>query len=218
MKITVGTPSIRPEGLKVIQKGLAKQTFQDFEWCVELGIPEKGHDLNAAYNRILKRAKGELFVSLQDYILITPLYLQKFWDAYQENPSSFITAPVGKVDSLDYGGKPVWDWRAYKNDVNADIRPCDWNTWEIDSAAAPLSALKLIGGFDEALDGHWSADNVNVGCRAKLAGYSFKCLFINPALAYDHDAHMSHPFRTEIDSTNTKRMAMFEGGMTLPPL
>lgn len=217
MKISVLTPSIRPLGLEIVRNGLLKQTFTEFEWLVEIGLGK--HDLNSAYNRMLRRAKGELVVSLQDHILIRPDFLQRWWNAHQENPNAFMTAPVGKVDDLHYSSKPVWDWRAYRNDETKNIRPCEWNCWEIDNGAAPLTALKAIGGFDEALDGHWSADNVNVGKRAQLAGYDFKCLFDNPVLAYDHDAHVSHPFRASFDGTfNTKRMALFEGGMILPPL
>jgi hypothetical protein len=216
MKISVLTPSIRPLGLEIVRTSLLKQNFSDFEWLTEIGLGK--HDLNSAYNRMLRRARGELVISLQDYILVRPNFLTKWWDAYKKHPKAFITAPVGKVDNLNYSGEIKWDWRAYRNDENANIRPCEWNTWEIDNGAAPLAALKEIGGFDEALDGHWSADNVNVGKRAQLAGYEFLCLFNNPALAYNHDKFIEHPFRTDIDSTNTKRMAMFEGGMRLPPL
>lgn len=219
MKITVVTPSIRPAGLEIVRNGLLKQTFpaRSFEWLVEIGLGK--HDLNTAYNRMLKRAKGELIVSLQDYMLIRPDYLEKWFKAYEENPNTFMTAPVGKVDNLQYSGTPVWDWRAYRNDEAKNIRPCDWNCWEIDNGVAPLEALKAIGGFDESLDGKWSGDNVNVGKRAQLAGYKFKCLFDNPVLAYDHDAFIPHPYRDTFDGTlNTKRMVMFEGGMTLPRL
>lgn len=217
MKISVLTPSIRPLGLDIVRTGLLKQTFKSFEWLTEIGL--ESHDLNAAYNRMLRRAQGELVVSLQDYCLIRPDYLQRWWDAFEQNPNSFMTAPVGKVDDLNYSSKPIWDWRAYRNDESKNIRPCEWDCWEIDNGAAPLEALKDIGGFDEALDGHWSCDNVNVGCRAQLAGYDFKCLFDNPVLAYDHDAHIAHPFRNSFDGTfNTKRMVMFRGGMKLPLL
>lgn len=212
MKISVITCSIRPEGLKIVQESLANQTFPayEFEWLVELGIPQQGHDLNAAYNRALKRAKGELIISLQDYIKAPPTYLQKFWDAYQKDKNVFYTAPVGKVDNLEYTGPIKWDWRAY-----ADAKP-DWRCWEIDSACAPLVALKKIGGFDEELDGHWSSDNVSVGFRASLAGYTFGNLFENPVLAYDHDAHMPHPFRDRFDPEfNAKRMKLFAEGLTI---
>lgn len=217
IRITVVTPTIRVRGLEIVQQSLKEQTFKNFEWLVEINCTGK-HDLNNAYNRMLKRAKGELVVSLQDYIKVAPNYLQKMWDCYKENPDTFITCPVGKVDNLEYRIPAKWDWRAYRND-DKNIRDCEWNCWEIDSGAAPLKALKEIGGFDETLDGHWSADNVNVGCRAHLAGYKFKCLFDNPALAYDHDAFIPHPFREGFDgSFNTKRMTMFRGGMTLKPL
>lgn len=218
MKISVLTPTIRPFGLEMIRQSLMQQTFTDFEWLVEVGLDK--HDLNAAYNRMLRRAKGELVVSLQDCIKVGPDYLQKWWDIYHVYPNTFMTAPVGKVkDWRDQDEKPVWDWRAARMNDTDLIRDCNWDCWEIDNGAAPLKALKAIGGFDEALDGHWSCDNVNVGKRALLAGYTFKCLFDNPGIAWDHDAHLKHPFRSGFDATlNNKRMAMFEGGMTLPPL
>lgn len=214
-KISILTPTIRCAGLEVVRIGLLNQTFKDFEWLTEINSTGK-HDLNKAYNRMLMRAKGELIVSLQDYIKILPNYLEKFWQAYQENQDTFITSPVGKVDNVNYSGDIRWDWRAYRNDETKNIRECEWRCWEIDSGCAPKQALFAIGGFDEALDGHWSSDNVNVGCRADLAGYKFKCLFDNPALAYDHDAHIKHPFRDSFNETfNTKRMAMFRGGMKI---
>lgn len=218
MKISVLTPSIRPAGLEITRQCLLQQTFKDFEWLTDINWTGK-HDLSASYNRMLRRAKGELVVSLQDYIKVLPNYLEKWWQCYQENPDTFLTAPVGKVDNLNFTGKAVWDWRSYRNDETKNIRENSWDCWEIDSGAAPLKALVEIGGFDEATDNHWSCDNVNVGCRAELAGYKFKCLFDNPALAYDHDAFIHHPFRKDFDgSVNTKRMAMFRGGMKLEPL
>ena len=213
MKISVITPTIRPAGLEITQKSLRLQTFKDFEWLVELNCTGI-HDLNKAYNRALRRAKGELVVSLQDYLYVGPEYLQKAWDAYQEYPDTFFTFPVGKVDNLNYLPPAQWDWRAHQHTPGMTS-----DCWEIDSAAAPLEALKEIGGFDEALDGTWSSDNVNVGCRAEIAGYKFKNIWDNPAIAYDHDAHIPHPFRETFSGTlNTKRMAMFKGGMKLPPL
>lgn len=206
-KISVITVSIRPKGLEITQKGLALQSFQDFEWLQEISIPEKGHDLNAAYNRALRRAKGTLVVSLQDYIKITPQYLEKFWKAYEKDPKSLFTAPVGKVDNLEYTGSPKWDWRAFE-----DAKP-KWMHWEIDSGAAPLAILKEIGGFDEELDGKWSCDNLSVGWRAHLAGYTFKNIFDNPSIAYDHDAFIEHPFRKDFNPQfNHYRMRQVEMG------
>ena len=191
MKISVITPSIRPEGLVVVQNALAKQSLQDFEWLVEIGIPQKGHDLNAAYNRMLKRAKGELVVSLQDYIDIRSDGLEQFWEAYQKHPDTFYTAPVGRT--LDYQDVE-WDWRTHA------AAQANWHSWEIDWASAPLEALKKIGGFDEGCDGVWSMDNVNIGLRAEMAGYRFGHLPLNKAVAFDHNKTMKHPFDDKRDS------------------
>lgn len=207
MKISIITPSIRPKGLEITQKFLSEQTFTDFEWLVELSIPERGHDLNAAYNRAIKRAKGELIVSLQDWIKVTPMYLEKFWNAYKEYPKTFFTAPVGKTNDPEYKENARWDWRAY-----SDARPL-WNCWEIDSGACPKDALYEVGGFDEELDGKWSADNVSVAWRAYLKGYKFMNLFNNPSIAFDHDAFTEHPFRKDFDpSLNNQRMREVEMG------
>lgn len=220
MKISVVTPSIRPEGLKHLQKSLEKQTLKDFEWLVELGIPGRGHDLNAAFNRALKRAKGELVVFYEDYTICPPDALQKFWDTYQEHPNTFFTAPLGKKFNLDDQEEQIrWDWRAWKDDKKDKVIPCTWETWEIDWGAAPLKVLKEIGGFDEALDQYWSCDNVNTGYRAHLAGMKFLNIFNNPAIALDHDALMKHPFREHYNPEfNNERIALFTGGYRLDPL
>lgn len=213
MKISVISVSIRPKGLEITQSSLSEQSFQDFEWIQEISIPKKGHDLNAAYNRALRRAKGELMVSLQDYIKPNPKCLEMFWEAYQNDKKTFFTAPVGKTDKEDFSGSCRWDWRAYE-----DAKP-SWQHWEIDCGAAPMEALREIGGFDETLDGHWSTDNVNVGYRAHLAGYKFKHLFHNPSVAYDHDAFIPHPFRNAFDPDfSNMRLHQFTAGERLSPL
>lgn len=216
-RISVLTPTIRPEGLKVTQECLRDQTFTEFEWLVEVNYTGK-HDLNAAYNRMLRRAQGTLVVSLQDYIRVRPDFLERWWQAYEENRTSFMTAPVGKVNAFDAGDMPRWDWRAYRMNDKDTTRDNDFRCWEIDNGAAPLEVLKKIGGFDERLDEWWSSDNVSVGKRAHLAGYTFKCIFDNPGLAFDHDLHMPHPFRGHERPERVKLiLEEYESG-PLPPL
>ena len=210
MKISILTPTIRGnEALKPNAQSLASQTFdpQDFEWLIEESNGEK-HDLNAAFNRMLKRAKGELIVFMEDYTKATTNGLIKFWEAYQKEPNVFWTAPLGKTEDWEHIN---WDWRGY-----SDATDTNYSCWEIDWGAAPLKALKEIGGFDEELDKFWSGDNVNVGYRAYLAGYKFKNLFDNPAIALDHDKIMEHPFRKNFNPEfNTKRMDEFKSGLKI---
>lgn len=209
IKISVITPSIRPEGLKELQRCLKMQTFTDFEWLVEIGIGNK-HDLNEAFNRMIKRAKGELIVIYQDYIRIPPDGLEQFYKAYEANKDTFFTAPVGKVSDDQFNGEPRWDWRAYEQ------AHMTWNMWEIDWGACPREALVKIGGFDEELDKYWSSDNVNVGYRANMHGYKFACLINNKAIAYDHDKSIPHPFRANYKPEfNNQRLKEFDMGLKL---
>ncbi len=186
-KISVLTPTIRTNGLAKVHESLKNQTFQDFEWLVEAGFPHRGNDLNQAYNRLIKRAQGELIVSWQDFIYTDEFHLQKCWDAYQEHPDTFFTCPVGKLK--EDGVK--WDWR------NTD-HPMDWRMWEIDMGFVPKKLLYDVGGFDETLDRNtWSGDNVVVGFKAQQKGYKFGNLKTAPCYAVDHDALMPHPFRSK---------------------
>jgi GT2 family glycosyltransferase len=188
---------------------LKQQTFSDFEWLVEVGTGIE-HDLNRAFNKMVKRATGELLVFYQDYIRIPPDGLEQFWKAYLKDQNTFFTAPVGKVKMENYTDEPRWDWRAYK-DANMT-----WNMWEIDWGACPKDAIFKIGGFDEELDKHWSCDNVNVGYRANMHGFKFDFLPDNKALAYDHDATIPHPFRQKYNPNfNNERLREFDMGLKI---
>lgn len=204
IKISVVTPSIRPNGLERVRDSLLQQTFKNFEWLVEINWTGET-DFNEAMNRMIGRARGELIVSIQDYIAIRADGLQRFWDAYVEKPG-FYTAPVGKI--MTEGEVPRWDWRVHKNG------PIAWSEWEICYGAAPRKALIEIGGFDEILDSAWGFDNVNTAYRAHLAGYEFFCLHDNESVAIDHDAFMAHPLKHRRDPELHQRRLdyFFKGG------
>lgn len=188
--ISVCTPTIRPKGLAVIQKFLKEQTFTDFEWLTEIGLMSQGHTLNQSYNRMIRRAKGEIFVSVQDYTKIPPDFLEKIAKKYEESDKrTFFTIPLGKT--LDWE-KVDWDWRKHRTE-------CTWNDWEIDAGFCPMEALWKIGGFDEELDKRWSFDNQSVGYRAEQFGYKFGVFHGTEAVAFDHDKREKHPFRKDWD-------------------
>lgn len=188
MKISVLTPTIRPEeGLKRVAKSLRKQSFKNFEWLVEINITDKP-DFNQAMNKMLKRAKGELIVILQDYIEIPENGLENFWNAYQKNPRILYTSAVVKIKK---NKEKQYDWRFY--DMGIEYK--NFMEWEIDWACAPKKMFFEVGGFDEYLDQAWSFDNVNIGLRAVMYGYKIKVLPGNTAYAIDHDEIIKHPFR-----------------------
>ena len=124
-KISVLTPSVRPEGLKVTRETLLKQTFRDFEWLVEINASGEP-DLNHAYNRMIRRSKGELIVSLQDFIELPEDALEKCWAYYMQYPTRFVTFPVSQ-------GEPnKWDWRGVQSEHKAR-----YMDWEVDFGMAP---------------------------------------------------------------------------------
>jgi len=131
MQISVATPTFRPKGLEPTREALLKQTFKDFEWLVDVNWTGEV-DLNQSLNRLIRRAKGELIVFVQDYVELPPDALQSFWEAYQTKPT-FYTVPVSKYDEESQ----EWDWRAKKEGA------IDWRDWEIDCGSAPRSALVL---------------------------------------------------------------------------
>lgn len=171
-RISVITPTVRPEGLKIVEAALRKQTFTDFEWligakeaCPIVDTPfetrwiaddfEGGFwTLNRIYNRLFKEAKGELVVSLQDWIYIPSDGLQKFWDAYAEHPDALISGVGDQYQEWDGKRKPtvkIWaDPRKttkYGTFYECFYNDCEWN-W----AAIPKAIFNAVGGMDEKLD------------------------------------------------------------------
>lgn len=188
--ISIITPSIRPEGLEWTRNALLQQTYKDFEWLVDINYTGKP-DLNTADNRLIKRARGEYIVFLQDYIHIPRDGLAVFHEKLvQSDGRTVFTAPVGKI----FGDNDTrWDWRTEREE-------CAWNEWEIDWAAAPKDLIYEVGGFDESLDKHgWGFDNVNIGLRLDMADVKIECIPTNKAIAFNHDDVIFHPFRELIN-------------------
>lgn len=214
-KISVITPTIRPESLGIMRDCLKTQTFRDFEWLIDINVTGE-HDLNASFNKLIKRSKGELIVFYEDWAKIPPDALEKWWKAYQEHPDTLFTAPLGKVK--EWGDMPTWDWRAWTKDSKVeDFMPSSWNTCELDWAAVPKNILYEIGGFDERLDKWWSCDNLTLGKLAQLKGYKFLNYFANPAIVWDHDFHIKHPFRERFNPREVNEIMKTYGENTHLP-
>lgn len=208
--ISVLTPTIRgEEGLKRPKESLDKQDFKDFEWLCEIHRPNEPPDFNHAMNRLLRKAKGKLVVSLQDFIKIPTDGLRKFWEAYEKNKTTFFTAPVGQTED---DKKIEWDWRAYRSE-NENL---NFMEWEIDWASAPLDKIIEVGGFDEELDKYWGFDNVNIGLRIINAGYEIKNLPTNKAVAFKHNLFINHPYqKLRNPDFHNQRLRQIEMGLKI---
>lgn len=186
--ISVLTPSIRPQYLNITQECLERQTFKDFEWLVEIGLRNNGFTLPSDLNKMLRRAKGDRIVMLQDCIRIHDDALEMI----NELSNELWTFPVGQANE---GEIPEWDWRV--DNGGALLGP---HYWEADFACAPKQAFFDVGGYDEEFNKGWSWDNVEVARRMYRAGYTGFCDTTIRGVALRHDSLVEHPFRTARES------------------
>lgn len=192
--ISVITLTTRPEGLKIVQDCLQKQTFKDFEWIVSspqhveikgfkidqlLSDPPKNEKdvwtYNKALNKAIKQATGDSIVFYQDNIWIPSDALEKlvFWNETKGN--DWCITGIGDIYlQVDKWGKPlmkVWSDPRKKDYKEAyEVNPEDW---EMNFAFCPRKLLLEIGGADEKLDEYFGMDNISICERLDQLGYRF---------------------------------------------
>lgn len=191
MKISVLTPTIRKEGLEIVRQALAKQTLKDFEWLIgskfDPEIPEATWvkddfeggfwTLNRIYNKLFKQAKGELLVSLQDWIWIKPNGLEVFWDDYiATDGNSLITGVGDQYAQVNEFGKPIVKiWSDPRRTTKyGSFYEVNFNDIEYNWAALPKQLVFKAGGADEELDFlGLGAEIFSIGDRLNDSGYTF---------------------------------------------
>jgi hypothetical protein len=214
MKISVIIPTNRPGGLEHAKACLPGQDFPDFE--VLIGSPsdpsfgkwviddfEGGFwTLNRIYNRLLAEAKGELIVTLQDFIWIPPDGLARFWDIYGRT-GGLVSGVGDQYDQVGLDGshgKPCWAdprkefslWTSPipvgTDSVGKDARQIfhpslhEWN-W----AAMPKAAIMEAGGMDEEMDFlGFGCDNNGPTERMSEMGHPFYIDYGNEAICQHH--------------------------------
>jgi len=191
MKVTIVTPTIRKEGLAIVRQAISKQEFRDFEWLI--GSPfdpeieeatwvkddftEGFWTLNRIYNKLFRRAQGELIVSWQDWIWTKPDGLGKFWRNYETTDKKAIITGVGdQYERLNKWGKPevkVWS-DPRKTTKNGTFYECYPNDAEWNWCAIPLKAIQEAGGMDEKLDSlGYGGDQLQICQRMDELGWRF---------------------------------------------
>lgn len=229
------TVTNRPGSIDVTWATLARQTVSDFEWilCDELydwraaavaafvgddrlhhvAAPRvEGHlwNLNKSYNAALRHCRGELVVSLQDYISVPPDGLERFLGVYREYGPRVMVSGVGHAYApppiADPGAKISVFARPYRPGDESDSRAagvrtgtdarfdggrgivaCPPGYWELNWGAAPLDAFYEIGGFPEHHDREFvSCDNLSIAYGAAWRGYAFFLDRSNECHLFDH--------------------------------
>lgn len=225
-KITVYTPTLRNGFFNVMSSNLAAQTHKNFEWII-VDAQEKSrketadkyakmygldikyihqpktkrtYSLANANNLAIENATGELFVFLQDFVLITPTALEELLNVSRKHPGDFI-APVDiyfspkvkpNVDNSE-------DWFDGNLDVigkfmrknirlqNKGIRKSEVVTdFEQNFGAVPLSTLKALNGYWEFYDEALGWDDTEIIYRGQALGFNLWIDDTNQCICLDH--------------------------------
>jgi len=196
MKISIITPSVRLEFLDMIERCLARQTFSDFEWLVVSPFEYKDaiwvqdppmregdyYRLNGAWNKGLRKAEGELFVSIVDGLWFPPDTLEKLWYHYEKDNKSCVTT-IGHQYDQEVNGKPehmVWrDPRARLDQGSFyEVSPREM---ELCIASLPMEGVIEVGGFDEEYDKGCAVSEKELCYRLDSLGYKF---YIDQTIEY----------------------------------
>lgn len=235
--VSVVTVTGRPGSIDVTWGALRRQSVQDFEWvlCDELyedrraevaefvADPRLHHvpapavgdglwNLNRAYNEALRHCRGELVVSLQDYIWVDADGLERFWSAHVDHGRRFLVTgptatyalpaaihdPNGKVTIFEHCcTEPPTELLGVDESRFAfppGVTEATPFSWELNWAAAPLDAFYDVGGFAEEHDRlFYSCDNVTVAVMADHHGYGFLVDRDNVCRALDHGEAFPRP-------------------------
>lgn len=168
MKVSVLIPTNRLGGLELAARSLVHQTFTDFE--VLVGSPfDPGPGpwrwikddfqggfwtLCRIYNRLIDRARGELLVSLQDYIWVPPTGIERFVLACDKTHGG-VTGVSDQFTAIGLDGKPgPMHWRDVRRDyypgTELQAMPSAGHEWNW--SCTPKTTVLDVGGFDEEMD------------------------------------------------------------------
>lgn len=209
--LTILTPSVRPNGLGIVDLGLSRQSIEKFEWLIcmperfvedgkkQIGLNEPTFittpplkegmfwDLNSAYNRLIKRAKGDLIISIQDNTFFSPEALEKFAFYYDKDLCSIVSGMGDKYDRV-YPTLGKKEWSDPRWETTKSFREVAPALIEGNFCAVPRQAFFDVGGFDENLDFMgYGLDFYSVFDRIAIkGGYKFYIDDFNESFSLTH--------------------------------
>ena len=190
MKISVISPTVRPELLAIVEKSLKRQTFQDYEWIVVAPLsfhkaikkviepdqlleepPKRVGDyygLNKAWNTAFRAVNGKLIVNIVDGLELQVNTLEKLWRHYESNPKACISCIGHQYTDLDK--PPVWEDPRARTDLGS-FYEVEHSEMEFCVASFPTQAVYDVGGIDESYDVGAALGEKEMMMRMYEAGY-----------------------------------------------
>jgi len=126
-----------------------------------------------SYNAMLRKAKGDLIVTMQDYTFTPPDTLERFLFHYKDEPKTIVGAVGNKYADTDWKVK-TWQDPRERADQGTYYQSF-FNDVELNLSAFPKQSFYDVGGFDEYLDKYSSLCGYDVLDRLNLlGGWDFK--------------------------------------------
>ena len=204
VKISVLTPTIRKEGLKIVAECLDFQYFRDFEWLIgstfDSGLKQAKWvkddfqggfwTFNRISSKLCKEAKGEIIVFWQDFIWSSPEALRKFYENVKATDGA-VSGIGDQYDKINEDGKPnhkVWDDPRRGGKIKSgSFYECQPNDWEINFGAIEKSRLEKVNYFVDRADFiGYGADNVMLSEKLEREGAKFFLDHTNESLTLRH--------------------------------
>jgi glycosyltransferase involved in cell wall biosynthesis len=227
IKVSIVTPTNRRGWWNIMANNLANQTYKNFEWVIvddykddrseiareyakkysldiryfrgkERSI-KRNYGLVNADNTALQHVTGEIYVCLQDFILIPETGIEDIVNIYRHHPNALQALPDTYYAPKIKPDTTKEDWFNGDLDVKGEFmranarltnegfrfteRPFDF---EQNYGAIPMHILKELGGWWEFFDFGLGFNNTELSFRALQKGYKIIIDEENIATCIDH--------------------------------
>lgn len=233
VKVTIYTPTVRRGFWNIMAKNISEQTYKNIEWVIvddhvedrskiaqeyaskyKVDIKylkgksrkvKRTYGLVNANNTALNVAEGELFVFLQDFILIPHDGIEQLVTLYKKNSQALIAPCDMYVTPRIKPDIKSEDWFHGETDVvgkfirqnirikNMGLRKTE-NPYEFEQnyGALPTKIARDLGGWYEFMDEGLGYDNTDIAARALMKGYEIIVDETNVAICIDHWDALKH--------------------------